>query len=223
MIPRTRVDTVRFDEPIDAVLTRMATGHTRYPVVGDTTDEVLGVIDLHAVLDAEPSATAGRAAGPRSRFRRRCPFRRRSTGSARPATKWRWSSTNTAASPESSPLRTSLRSWSARSPTNTTGPASKSPSDRRLAAARRHTPRRGRTAARSPAARRRLRNHGGTVDPEFGRLPAVGESIEIPLPSDSAGWSANRPKSWRPPSDPSSGMCPPKYGLGTRRGRLDVE
>ena len=50
MIPRTRVDTVRFDESIDAVLTRMATGHTRYPVVGETTDEVLGVIDLHAVL-----------------------------------------------------------------------------------------------------------------------------------------------------------------------------
>lgn len=58
MIPRTRVDTVRFDETIDAVLTRMASGHTRYPVVGETTDEVLGVIDLDAVLDAEPTDTA---------------------------------------------------------------------------------------------------------------------------------------------------------------------
>lgn len=58
MIPRTRVDTVRFDEPVDAVLTRMAGGHTRYPVVGETTDEVLGVIDLHAILAAEPTATA---------------------------------------------------------------------------------------------------------------------------------------------------------------------
>ena len=58
MIPRTRVDTVRFDETIDAVLTRMATGHTRYPVVGETTDEVLGIIDLHAILDAEPTDTA---------------------------------------------------------------------------------------------------------------------------------------------------------------------
>ena len=58
MIPRTRVDTVRFDEPVDAVLTRMAGGHTRYPVVGATTDEVLGVIDLHAILAAEPTATA---------------------------------------------------------------------------------------------------------------------------------------------------------------------
>jgi magnesium and cobalt exporter, CNNM family len=58
MIPRTRVDTVRFDEPVGAVLTRMAAGHTRYPVVGETTDEILGVIDLHAVLDAGPDATA---------------------------------------------------------------------------------------------------------------------------------------------------------------------
>ena len=30
----------------------------------------------------------------------------------------------------------------------------------------------------------------GLLIQSFGRLPAVGESIEIPLPSDSAGWSA---------------------------------
>ena len=58
MIPRTRVDTVQADESVSAVLTRMATGHTRYPVVGDSTDDLLGVIDLHAVLDADPQATA---------------------------------------------------------------------------------------------------------------------------------------------------------------------
>ncbi len=58
MIPRTRVDTVRSDESIDAVLTRMAGGHTRYPVVGESTDDLLGVIDLHAVLDADPAGTA---------------------------------------------------------------------------------------------------------------------------------------------------------------------
>jgi CBS domain containing-hemolysin-like protein len=63
MIPRTRVDTVRYDESIDSVLTRMATGHTRYPVVGETTDEVVGVIDLHAVLDAEPTDSAGSHCG----------------------------------------------------------------------------------------------------------------------------------------------------------------
>ena len=58
MIPRTRVDTVRSDESIDAVLTRMAGGHTRYPVVGESTDDLLGVIDLHAVLDADPAGIA---------------------------------------------------------------------------------------------------------------------------------------------------------------------
>jgi CBS domain containing-hemolysin-like protein len=58
MIPRTRVDTVPADEPIEAVLTRMATGHTRYPVVGESTDDLLGIIELHAVLDADPADTA---------------------------------------------------------------------------------------------------------------------------------------------------------------------
>jgi CBS domain containing-hemolysin-like protein len=52
------VDTVRSHESINAVLTRMATGHTRYPVVGGSTDDLLGVIDLHAALDADPAATA---------------------------------------------------------------------------------------------------------------------------------------------------------------------
>ncbi|RDH76185.1 HlyC/CorC family transporter [Mycolicibacterium moriokaense] len=64
MIPRTRVDTVRFDDSVDAVLTRMAAGHTRYPVVGETTDEVLGVIDLHAALAASPTETAGARCRP---------------------------------------------------------------------------------------------------------------------------------------------------------------
>jgi CBS domain containing-hemolysin-like protein len=58
MIPRTRVDTVGANGSINVVLTRMATGHTRYPVVGDSTDDLLGVIDLHAVLDADPKAIA---------------------------------------------------------------------------------------------------------------------------------------------------------------------
>ncbi|HTI78675.1 MAG TPA: hemolysin family protein [Mycobacterium sp.] len=58
MVPRTRVDTVQADESIDDVLTRMAAGHTRYPVVGDSTDDLLGVLDLHAVLDADPQALA---------------------------------------------------------------------------------------------------------------------------------------------------------------------
>jgi CBS domain containing-hemolysin-like protein len=57
MIPRTRVDTMPADQTIDAALTRMATGHTRYPVVGESTDDLLGVLDLNAVLDGDPHAT----------------------------------------------------------------------------------------------------------------------------------------------------------------------
>jgi CBS domain containing-hemolysin-like protein len=58
MIPRVRVDTVAADETIDTVLTRMASGHTRYPVIGDSTDDIVGVIELHAVLDAGPTTVA---------------------------------------------------------------------------------------------------------------------------------------------------------------------
>lgn len=58
MIPRTRVHTVRFDESIDMVLTHMGSGHTRYPVVGDSTDDVLGLIDLQTALGCDPITKA---------------------------------------------------------------------------------------------------------------------------------------------------------------------
>ncbi|TSD47387.1 HlyC/CorC family transporter [Rhodococcus sp. KBS0724] len=50
MIPRTHVDTVRVDDPLDEVITRMGTGHSRYPVVGDDSEDIVGVIHLHDVL-----------------------------------------------------------------------------------------------------------------------------------------------------------------------------
>jgi CBS domain containing-hemolysin-like protein len=50
MIPRPRVDTVRVDESVDAVLTRMGAGHTRYPVVGDSIDDLRGVVHLRDLL-----------------------------------------------------------------------------------------------------------------------------------------------------------------------------
>ncbi|MBJ8339397.1 HlyC/CorC family transporter [Antrihabitans sp. YC3-6] len=50
MIPRPRVDTVGVGESVTAVLARMGAGHTRYPVVGDTVDDLLGVIHLHDLL-----------------------------------------------------------------------------------------------------------------------------------------------------------------------------
>lgn len=64
MIPRSRVDVVPADEPIAAVLTRMSTGHTRYPVLGDG-DDLCGVIHLHDALDPGRShGTAGQHCRP---------------------------------------------------------------------------------------------------------------------------------------------------------------
>ncbi|BDD80252.1 membrane protein [Tsukamurella pulmonis] len=57
MIPRARVDVVAADEAAATVLDRMADGHTRYPVVGATADDLIGVITLHDLL-ADPSGTA---------------------------------------------------------------------------------------------------------------------------------------------------------------------
>ncbi|WP_336672074.1 hemolysin family protein [Tsukamurella sp. USMM236] len=50
MIPRARVDLVAADEPAAVVLERMADGHTRYPVVGASADDLIGVITLHDLL-----------------------------------------------------------------------------------------------------------------------------------------------------------------------------
>ncbi|MFC4377758.1 hemolysin family protein [Nocardia halotolerans] len=59
MIPRSRVDLVHVDDPIADVVARMSAGHTRYPVVGHSTDDILGVIELHDLLGGEPAGTAG--------------------------------------------------------------------------------------------------------------------------------------------------------------------
>ncbi|WP_280402537.1 hemolysin family protein [Nocardia carnea] len=57
MIPRGRVDTVHIDDPLADVLARMRTGHTRYPVVGTSSDDLRGVIRLHDLLGAQTSGT----------------------------------------------------------------------------------------------------------------------------------------------------------------------
>ncbi|WP_330181642.1 hemolysin family protein [Nocardia sp. NBC_01503] len=59
MIPRSRTDVVEHDEPVAKVLERMRTGHTRYPVVGETSDDLRGVIHLHDLLEGELIGTAG--------------------------------------------------------------------------------------------------------------------------------------------------------------------
>ena len=58
MIPRTRVDIVRAAEPAEDVLAKMAAGHTRYPVIGTSSDDLVGVVHLHDLLDAPASGTA---------------------------------------------------------------------------------------------------------------------------------------------------------------------
>ncbi|MDV7999781.1 hemolysin family protein [Rhodococcus sp. IEGM 1408] len=50
MIPRSRTDVVRAVDTVDEVLSKMATGHTRYPVVGEDSDDVIGIVDLHDLL-----------------------------------------------------------------------------------------------------------------------------------------------------------------------------
>ncbi len=59
MIPRARVDTVHIDDSVADVLARMRTGHTRYPVVGTSTDDLRGVIHLHDLLGGAADGTAG--------------------------------------------------------------------------------------------------------------------------------------------------------------------
>ncbi|MDX5311769.1 MAG: CBS domain-containing protein, partial [Rhodococcus sp. (in: high G+C Gram-positive bacteria)] len=65
MIPRARVDYVRAGEPITQVLTRMSAGHTRYPVVGASADDLRGVVHLHDLLARDTAAgTAGTVCRP---------------------------------------------------------------------------------------------------------------------------------------------------------------
>jgi CBS domain containing-hemolysin-like protein len=59
MIPRARADVVDADEPVGSVLAKMAAGHTRYPVTGTSPDDLLGVVHLHDLLDADPDDIAG--------------------------------------------------------------------------------------------------------------------------------------------------------------------
>ncbi|WP_305094931.1 hemolysin family protein [Prescottella sp. R16] len=64
MIPRAHVDVVHSDDPIRDVLSRMGTGHTRYPVVGSSSDDLRGVVHLHDLLGTDPTGTAADRARP---------------------------------------------------------------------------------------------------------------------------------------------------------------
>lgn len=58
MIPRPRVATVPGGQTVSAVTELMASGHTRYPVLGEDIDDVLGVVSLRDVLALEPAVRA---------------------------------------------------------------------------------------------------------------------------------------------------------------------
>lgn len=61
MIPRSRVDVLRPDAGLDEIRTVMAEGHSRYPVLSED-DEVLGVVQLADVLEADVRAAEPTAA-----------------------------------------------------------------------------------------------------------------------------------------------------------------
>ena len=113
--PRTRVLAVAAVE----------TGHSRFPVSGEDSDDVVGLVHLKRAVAIPPDERAGRAgraadgAGA-GRARARCRWTTCSTSCAHAACRWPSSPTSTAAPPASSPSRTSSRNWSARSRTSTT-------------------------------------------------------------------------------------------------------
>jgi CBS domain containing-hemolysin-like protein len=59
MTPRVAVRTVRADESASRVVELLDTGHSRFPVIGDDSDDVLGVVGLAEVLTVPPAERAG--------------------------------------------------------------------------------------------------------------------------------------------------------------------
>ncbi|MEV8373568.1 hemolysin family protein [Kribbella sp. NPDC056861] len=55
MTPRVDVLTVHRDAPLTRVVELLDTGHSRFPVIGDTVDEVVGVIAIGDVVEVEPA------------------------------------------------------------------------------------------------------------------------------------------------------------------------
>lgn len=68
MVPRVDVVTLNAGDPAVRAIDLMDTGHTRFPVVGDSVDDVVGVVSVGDVVDLEPSrrpvTPVGDLAGP---------------------------------------------------------------------------------------------------------------------------------------------------------------
>ncbi|WP_427884959.1 hemolysin family protein [Kribbella sp. GL6] len=63
MVPRVDVVTVHRDEPLTRVVELQDTGHSRFPVVGESVDEVIGVVAIGDVVELEPADRATIAVG----------------------------------------------------------------------------------------------------------------------------------------------------------------
>ncbi len=211
MIPRTRVDTVRFDETIDAVLTRMATGHTRYPVVGETTDEVLGVIDLHAVLDAEPTDTARSRCRPAVQVPTSLPLpitlnRLTEAGDELAVVIDEYGGLAGIVTVED--IAEELVGEIADEHDGADGRVIRT--RRRLGASRRHPPRRGPATARRTPARRRLRDHRGVVDARVGPAARRRRQCRHRCCRTTPRLGPRSQRCCRPMFDPSNDACPPR-------------
>lgn len=55
MTPRVDVITVHEDDPLTRVVELLDTGHSRFPVIGASVDEVVGVIAIGDVVEVEPA------------------------------------------------------------------------------------------------------------------------------------------------------------------------
>lgn len=56
MVPRVHLVTVLATDPITRVVELLDTGHSRFPVLGESVDEVLGTIAISDVVDVDPDA-----------------------------------------------------------------------------------------------------------------------------------------------------------------------
>jgi CBS domain containing-hemolysin-like protein len=68
MVPRVDVITITGTAPASRVIELMDAGHTRFPVIGESVDDIVGVISVGDVVDLEPAdrplVTAARLATP---------------------------------------------------------------------------------------------------------------------------------------------------------------
>jgi CBS domain containing-hemolysin-like protein len=55
MVPRVDVVTMHRDDPLTRVVELQDTGHSRFPVIGESVDEVLGVVAVGDVVEIEPA------------------------------------------------------------------------------------------------------------------------------------------------------------------------